>query len=134
MSMSSDDEAMFAEELAMAYTPDPMSPEGLKRLQDNLEEMEANDPHLKELGERAEEAARKLYASMSTKTFLLVRDVDVSGISGTGVVAWGVQFPDGIVVTRWCSSETRQTCVWSSIKDVEKVHGHGGSTRIVWGD
>lgn len=67
-----------------------------------------------------------------SKTFCLVRDVDKSGVSGIGMVAWGVQFPDGIVVTRWCSSETRQTCVWATIKDVEAVHGHDGATRIVW--
>lgn len=32
--------------------------------------------------------------------FELVRDVDVTGISGTGVVAEGVEFSDGTVALR----------------------------------
>lgn len=62
------------------------------------------------------------------------RHEDVSGISGTGLVAWGVEFPDGSVVTRWCVSDVRQTCNWVSMADVEFVHGHGGLTEIVWLD
>ncbi|GAB2762467.1 hypothetical protein [Nocardioides pakistanensis] len=68
-----------------------------------------------------------------TRRFELHRDVDVSGISGTGVVADGVLFPDGHVATRW-RSLVAQTCAWDSITDVEHVHGHGGATRIVWID
>lgn len=67
------------------------------------------------------------------RRFRLVRDHDVSGVSGLGVVAHGVQFADGAVVTRW-DAEIAQTCVWASIADVEHVHGHGGATRIVWID
>lgn len=67
------------------------------------------------------------------RLFQLVRDVDVSGISGTGLVAWGVQFPDGKVTTRW-NGAIAQTCVWDSIDEVEAIHGHGGATRVVWVD
>lgn len=67
------------------------------------------------------------------RRFRLVRDRDVSGVSGTGVVAHGVQFTDGAVVTRW-DAAVAQTCVWASIHDVEHVHGHGGATRIEWID
>lgn len=62
------------------------------------------------------------------------RHEDITGVSGTGVVAWGVEFDDGVVVTRWCATPRRQTCVWSSLADVEYVHGHGGATEIVWLD
>lgn len=65
------------------------------------------------------------------RTFWLVRDVDVSGVSGTGVVAEGVMFTDGSVVIRWLS-ERASTVVWSSIEDAQAVHGHGGLTRFVW--
>lgn len=65
------------------------------------------------------------------KRFVLVRDADVSGISGTGIVCYGVQFPDGKCVTRW-RSERAQTCVWDSLSDVEAIHGHAGATRIEW--
>lgn len=66
------------------------------------------------------------------RLFHLQRDVDVSGISGTGIVADGVVFPDGVAVIRW-RGERQSTVVWPSIEDVEAIHGHGGATRIVWG-
>lgn len=65
------------------------------------------------------------------KLFRLVRDRDVSGVSGTGLVAWGVRFPDGRVATRW-HAEIAQTCTWDSIEHVEAIHGHGGATRVEW--
>lgn len=65
------------------------------------------------------------------RTFELHRDTDVTGISGTGVVAEGCMFSDGVTVVRW-RGERRSTVVWPSIEDVEVIHGHGGATRIVW--
>jgi hypothetical protein len=65
------------------------------------------------------------------RVFVLMRDEDISGVSGTGLVAWGVEFPDGRVATRW-NSDVAQTCAWDSMEHVEKIHGHGGATRIVW--
>lgn len=65
------------------------------------------------------------------RIFQLHRDHDVSGISGTGIVADGVVFPDGVTVIRW-RGERRSTVVWQSVDDVEAIHGHGGATRIVW--
>jgi hypothetical protein len=70
---------------------------------------------------------------IAVRRFRLQRDVDVSGISGTGVVADGVVFPDGVAVVRW-RGERQSTVVWPSIDDVEAIHGHGGATRIVWID
>ena len=67
------------------------------------------------------------------RRFVLVRDEDETGISGVGLVAFGVRFPDGNIVTRW-NSEVAQTCVWASLEELEAVHGHGGRTRIVWVD
>lgn len=67
------------------------------------------------------------------RTFQLHRDVDVSGVSGTGIVADGAVFPDGVTVIRW-RGERQSTVVWPSIEDVEAIHGHGGATRIVWTD
>lgn len=74
-----------------------------------------------------------LVAVIEPRLFKLVRDQDVSGISGTGLVAWGVQFPDGRVATRW-NGVIAQTCAWDSIEHVERIHGHGGATRLVWLD
>lgn len=66
------------------------------------------------------------------RTFELVRDVDVSGISGTGTVAEGVEFSDGRVAVRWIVGEHQSTVTWDGIDAVEAIHGHGGATRIVW--
>jgi hypothetical protein len=68
------------------------------------------------------------------RRFELVRDHDVSGVSGVGVVAEGVAFTDGTVSLRWTVGEHRCTSTWGSIADVEAIHGHGGSTRVVWLD
>lgn len=69
------------------------------------------------------------------RTFILFRTTDVSGVSGTGVVAEGVEFSDGICVCRWRpDSDTASTCVYDSIADVEAVHGHDGATQIIWED
>ena len=76
-----------------------------------------------------------------TRTFVLYRDTDVTGISGTGPVADGVVYPDGVTVMRWrdvvgpnAERGVRPTIVvHESPESVEALHGHGGKTRIVWG-
>ena len=70
---------------------------------------------------------------MSARAFELHRDVDASGVSGTGVVAEGVEFSDGTVALRW-KSEWPTSVVFHErgIESVEAIHGHGGHTRIVW--
>jgi hypothetical protein len=67
------------------------------------------------------------------RQFRLVRDEDVSGVSGTGVVAEGVIFSTGKVVLSWCS-EYRSVTVYDTLSDLQKVHGHEGRTRIEWLD
>lgn len=67
------------------------------------------------------------------RRFELHRTVDVSGVSGTGVVAQGVEFTDGTCVVRWLS-QRRSTVIWEQVEDAIAVHGHGGATRIVWLD
>jgi len=67
------------------------------------------------------------------RTFILYRVTDVSGVSGTGVVAEGVQFSDGVCVCRWTTS-TATTTTYASINDVESIHGHDGATRIIFED
>jgi hypothetical protein len=67
------------------------------------------------------------------RRFVLVRHVDPSGVSGTGVVAEGVEFTDGSVVLRW-RSDTPSTVVYANTAAVEQVHGHGGATDIEWID
>lgn len=65
------------------------------------------------------------------ETFILYRIQDVSGVSGTGVVAEGVRFSDGICVCRWLTT-TATTTMYASIQDVESIHGHDGATKIIF--
>lgn len=62
-----------------------------------------------------------------------MRDVDVSGVSGRGVIVWGIEWPDGRVSYRW-NTATATSTVADSIQDVEAVHGHNGATRLHWVD
>lgn len=69
------------------------------------------------------------------RRFHLLRHTDESGVSGEGVVAWGVVFPDGVVALRWNSAWPTSVVFHDRGMDaVEAVHGHGGLTEIVWLD
>ena len=68
---------------------------------------------------------------MSMRLFHFERDEDASGVSGTGVVAHGVEFNDGTCAVRWNSSMA-STAVFSSMDDIVAIHGHDGKTRIVY--
>lgn len=62
--------------------------------------------------------------------FTLHRSEDVTGVSGTGTVAEGVEFTDGTVVLRWIVGEHRATVVWPNIAAVKAIHGHDGKTEV----
>lgn len=67
------------------------------------------------------------------RLFRLLRAVDVTGVSGTGHVADGVQWPDGTVTIRWRGGRP-STVQWASIDDAVAIHGHGGNTLLEWAD
>lgn len=67
------------------------------------------------------------------RRFNLVRSEDATGISGTGVVAQGVEFSDGQVAMRWLT-DVASTCLYRRIADVVHIHGHEGRTTIEWID
>ena len=66
-----------------------------------------------------------------SRLFILQRNEDDSGVSGTGVVAHGICFPDQSVAVRW-DTATASTAIYASIEDVEAIHGHEGRTVVVW--
>ncbi len=72
-------------------------------------------------------------AEMRSRRFRLMRHEDVSGVSGTGPVAEGVQFTDGSVALRWYG-DYPTTTVWDGIDSVIAIHGHGGATEVEWLD
>jgi hypothetical protein len=65
------------------------------------------------------------------RTFELVRQEDVTGVSGTGVVAYGVRFDDGQIMMRWATAH-RSTTVYENIQTLIKIHGHEGKTLVRW--
>lgn len=69
------------------------------------------------------------------RRFQLHRTTDVSGVSGTGIVADGIVFPDGTVALRWRGDWPTSVVFHDrGIESVEHIHGHSGATRIVWLD
>lgn len=74
------------------------------------------------------------------RMFHLIREVDVLGVSGTGVVAEGVCFSDDRVVLNWFWSSVNEDmshaglAIYDNLRDCLKIHGHEGSTTIAWDD
>ena len=67
------------------------------------------------------------------RAFKLVRDEDVSGVSGTGTVAEGGVVSGGRVVLAWLGRyQTMEEL--PNVAALEALHGHGGKTRIVYDD
>ncbi len=67
------------------------------------------------------------------RRFHFMRLKDASGVSGCGKVAEGVVFSNGRVALEWLSSRA-STALYDSLSDVEAIHGHEGSTKIVFED
>lgn len=65
------------------------------------------------------------------KTFHLERNVDETGVSGTGRVAEGVVFSNGWVALTWLTAHT-SVVFYPSIDDVIFIHGHQGKTQVVY--
>jgi hypothetical protein len=64
-----------------------------------------------------------------TRTFLLIRNIDETGVSGTGIVAHGVILKSGRVVMEWL----RPPCsigMFGSMQEMIQIHGHGGKTKV----
>lgn len=67
------------------------------------------------------------------KRFQFVRNEDVSGVSGTGIVFEGVQFTDGRVAIRWLS-KLSTTAIYDNIETLIAIHGHEGKGHLEWLD
>jgi hypothetical protein len=65
--------------------------------------------------------------------FRLERDRDISRVSGTGVVAHGALFPNGVVTLAWdVAGKPGSTVVYQSYEDMCAIHLHHGATRVEW--
>jgi hypothetical protein len=67
------------------------------------------------------------------RRFHFLRITDASGVSGTGVVAEGIEFTNGTVVVSWLTKH-RSLAIYDNIKEAELVHGHNGATKLVFHD
>lgn len=65
------------------------------------------------------------------KLFELLRKKDVTGLSGDGIVAQGVQFDDGTICIRWLGQYS-SLVIWKSIDDLLAINGHNGLTQVKW--
>ena len=68
---------------------------------------------------------------MSMRAFVLNRIEDETGISGTGIVAEGVQFSNGKCALVWIP-KYKSVAIYDSIDELVAVHGHNGKTRVEW--
>ena len=63
------------------------------------------------------------------KFFFLNRIEDESGVSGTGIVAEGIQFDDGKCILHWRNYKT--IGIYDSIEQLTEIHGHGRKSEIL---
>jgi hypothetical protein len=55
--------------------------------------------------------------------------------TATGIIAYGVLFPDGVAVLRWrAEDEPAETTIWNHIDAVRGKHCLDGNTRLEWID
>lgn len=70
---------------------------------------------------------------ITMRRFVLVRTEDVSGTSGIGIVAEGVEFSNGQVALHWVT-QLESVAIYASVKVLEQIHSHGGRTEVQWID
>lgn len=66
-----------------------------------------------------------------TRLFKLVRIEDETGISGTGTVAEGIEFSNGMCAMSWLTA-MHSVAVYPNVKQLEAIHGHNGRTKVVY--
>lgn len=67
------------------------------------------------------------------RVFYFNRIKDISGVSGTGRVADGVEFDNGRAAVCW-RTPTSSIEIWQSLSECMQVHSHGDATQIVFVD
>jgi hypothetical protein len=75
----------------------------------------------------------ELRSQSSARRFVLIRNEDVSGVSGTGIVGEGVQFSNGKVAMTWFSHLGSVTTM-DNMEVLKKTSVHKGNTKIMWLD
>lgn len=70
------------------------------------------------------------------RPFILQRDRDISGVSGTGIVADGILWPDGHAAIHWCGKWALTTPHPDGLDSILDIHDHGsqGDLHVLWDD
>lgn len=68
------------------------------------------------------------------KPFYLLRNEDVSGTSGTGIVCMGAVLPSGRVVLEWIIANHATIEILNNLEEVTLLHGHEGRSVVIMGD
>ena len=67
------------------------------------------------------------------KTFYLERTQDITGNTGKGIVAEGVEFSNHWCILNWLGKPYSEFW-YPTLQDIERIHSHGGLTKIIWDD
>lgn len=65
------------------------------------------------------------------KRFYLQRFRDSSGVSGTGIIAYGVILPSNRVVMEW-ATKYRSIAIYESLNEIQYLHAKSEETSIVF--
>lgn len=64
------------------------------------------------------------------RLFQVIRHEDATGVSGTGIVARGLEFPNGFCLMQWVVPPAQSVAVYERIEDLLRIHGHNGRTVV----
>jgi len=62
--------------------------------------------------------------------YKLMRGKDISGVSGTGLVAWATEYPNGLTTVCW-NGIIKSVVVYNTLEEAIQIHGHNGATEFV---
>jgi len=94
-----------------------------------MKRKQKNGAHSKEKQSLCGEECPLRQAAM--RSFSLVRAEDVSGSSGTGTVAHGIELHDGQVLLKW-NRPPYSTAIYRDLHSMLLVHDHGGRTEVLF--
>ena len=72
---------------------------------------------------------KKAKLKTEMRLFYLCRKEDESGVSGTGIVAEGVEFTNGQCAMHWLTRFS-SISIYPTMKELINIHGHDGKTVV----
>jgi len=67
-----------------------------------------------------------------SRRFVIWRHEDPTGVSGTGLVAYGWEREDGRATVRWLGEHRTETVHEDGMASVQAIHCHNGASEILW--